>query len=113
MVADACLDLGHLVRDNPRREPGEQLAEQVRHVQLGEHQLGQRVRLKVDTAGRREGHAQPVRVQEALEAAGVAQGVTVQQGRQRLGQLHLAVPVRGHGLAEPLRAGPVSRGGSL
>jgi hypothetical protein len=28
--------------------------------------------------------------------------MTVQQGRQRLGQLDLAVPVRGQGLAEPL-----------
>jgi len=103
VVAGACLDLGHLVRNHPRREPGEQLAEQVRHVQLGEHKLGQRVGLKVDTAGRREGHPQPVRVQEALEATGVAQVVTVQQGRQRLGQLHLAVPVRRQGLAEPLQ----------
>lgn len=50
MVAGPSLDLGHLVWDDPGREPREQLSEEIGEVQLGEHQLCQRVRLKLDTA---------------------------------------------------------------
>ena len=61
-----------------------------------------RVGLKVDTAARSKGHAQPVGVQEPLEAARVAYGIPMQQRRQHLSELDLAMLVCGQGLTEPL-----------